>query len=107
MKKIIKKYQQIIPYVLFTLILLFYVRVIISLCLGIKTAKNGGFDKLFEENSPLWRERSMENMIIYDEIWIICLISFVTLSSIYVIKKPKLAVLLLIIPYFVALVINF
>ena len=106
MKSIIIKYLSYFFYVIFILITLFYIRVIISLCINIKATKNGGFTKLIDENSPIWYEQSIENMIMNDKIWIAVLVFFMVISSLYIVKRPKLAIFLLFVPYIVAIFIN-
>ena len=106
MKNIVIKYLHYLCYIIFVLITLFYIRVIISLWNSVKATKNGGFAKLIDENSPIWYERSVENMVTNDRIWTAVLVFFIVVSSLYIVKRPKLAIFLLLIPYIVAILTN-
>ena len=59
----LKKYRKIFIYVIFGLMMLLYARIIVGFHTMILAAQNGGFVKLVDENHPLWKYRSTENMI--------------------------------------------
>lgn len=89
-------------YIFFTIIALFYIKVITTLYNCIEVAQNGGFSKTIDKNSSVWYERSLDNMILDFKIWIFIIVLFMILSLLFVVKRPKVSVLILLIPFFSA-----
>ncbi len=88
-----KKYINVIAYILFTLIGLFYMRIIAALYNTIHAARDGGFVKSIDENNPVWYYQSEDNMILHYKILIGGFLLFLILPFIFI-RKPQWAVLL-------------
>ena len=88
-----KKYINIIAYIIFALLELFYIRIIYALCNAIQVTKDGGFAKSIDENHTLWYYRSKDNMILHDKILLTGFLLFLILSFIFI-RKPQWAVFL-------------
>lgn len=97
MEKVIKKHLSYVPYIVFALITLLYVRIIVSLYRSIEAARDGGFEKLFEADFPVWYYKSADNLILYDKILILFFILMYFLS-VFIRKKYILSLFILLLP---------
>lgn len=88
-----KKYMKVIAYIIFTLVELFYIRIIFALYNAIQIIRDGGFVKSIDENNPVWYYQSEDNMILHDKILIGGFLLFLILPFIFI-RKPQWAILL-------------
>lgn len=86
-----KKYMKVIAYIIFTLVELFYIRIIFALYNAIQITRDGGFVKSIDENNPVWYYRSEDNMILHDKILFGGFILFLIIPFIFI-RRPKWAV---------------
>ena len=105
MKELIKKIflkvkscPNFIYYSVYFVEVLVYFRIVVSFCRSITAAKNGGLVKMFDEHSSLWFYKSADIFIVHETIFILFFALMLCLGCKIVVKKPKTALFLLLIP---------
>lgn len=87
MKTLINKYLYYIPYIVFMVMTIFYVKIIVSLLHIIEAIKSGGYVKLFEEKLPVWQYQTTDNLILHEKFLISFFIFMYVLACILIKRK--------------------